>query len=186
MMDGQSLNGHPTCLAPDEEMSLANEGLSPNCSADTACQWLKANKFSAYVKVFSNFSGIDLLRLEKEDLIEICGITDGIRLFHALNQTQQVKPRLTLYLCQVTSRLYHAIYLETISLAELKDKVAEVFGIQQSQIDELCWKGPCGNVVKIENEVIYSFTDQECFALEFEQITDNTYRIMLESVKQTT
>lgn len=70
--------------------------------------WLKNNRFAAYVSTFSNFSGgqllfttvylfttvcftnktlftgADLLRLSRDDLIQICGLADGIRLNNAL------------------------------------------------------------------------------------------------------
>lgn len=44
-------------------------------------------------------SGGDLLRLTRDDLIQICGLADGIRLNNAL-QSRAVRPRLTVYVCQ--------------------------------------------------------------------------------------
>lgn len=44
-----------------------------------------ANRFNKYHKMFSNFTGTDMLRLSRSDLIEMCGIADGLRLFYALH-----------------------------------------------------------------------------------------------------
>ena len=49
--------------------------------------------------VFFTQTGADLLRLTRDDLIQICGLADGIRLNNAL-QARNVRPRLTLYICQ--------------------------------------------------------------------------------------
>ncbi|KAF3861055.1 hypothetical protein F7725_001310 [Dissostichus mawsoni] len=42
------------------------------------------NRFSPFCRLFTNFSGADLLKLTREDVIQICGPADGIRLFNAL------------------------------------------------------------------------------------------------------
>ncbi|MEQ2181298.1 hypothetical protein GOODEAATRI_010012, partial [Goodea atripinnis] len=47
-------------------------------------QWLHRRRFSPFSRLFSSFSGADLLRMSREDLIQICGLADGIRLFNAM------------------------------------------------------------------------------------------------------
>ena len=51
------------------------------------------------------FSGCDLLRLSRDDLIQICGLADGIRLNNAL-QSKTMRPKLTIYLCQARTQPY--------------------------------------------------------------------------------
>ena len=46
--------------------------------------WLAQNRFTSYVSLFANYTGADLLRLTRRDLIELCGAADGIRLFNTL------------------------------------------------------------------------------------------------------
>lgn len=46
--------------------------------------WLNANRFTSYLSLFVNYSGADLLRLSRNDLMELCGAADGIRLYNAL------------------------------------------------------------------------------------------------------
>lgn len=48
-------------------------------------QWLNAHRFSQYASTFSHFCGADLLRMSKEDMIQICGIADGIRMYNILH-----------------------------------------------------------------------------------------------------
>ncbi|XP_048848700.1 upstream-binding protein 1 isoform X11 [Brienomyrus brachyistius] len=75
------------------------EQLSPLASMQDVQQWLQKNRFATYTRVFSNFSGSDLLKLTREDLVQICGAADGIRLFNAL-KSRSVRPRLTVYVSQ--------------------------------------------------------------------------------------
>lgn len=48
-------------------------------------QWLNMHRLGQYVQTFSQFSGADLLRMTKEDLIQICGLADGIRMYNTLH-----------------------------------------------------------------------------------------------------
>ena len=59
--------------------------LNAEANAQQTAQWLQSNRFSSLVRTFNRFSGADLLRLSRDDLIQICGLADGIRLFNALH-----------------------------------------------------------------------------------------------------
>lgn len=48
-------------------------------------QWLNMHRLGQYVSTFSQFSGADLFRMSKEDLVQICGLADGIRLYNTLH-----------------------------------------------------------------------------------------------------
>jgi transcription factor CP2 and related proteins len=43
------------------------------------------HRLQAYAATFAHFSGADLLRMTKEDLVQICGLADGIRMFNILH-----------------------------------------------------------------------------------------------------
>uniref|UniRef100_A0A8P0NTP7 Upstream-binding protein 1 n=1 Tax=Canis lupus familiaris TaxID=9615 RepID=A0A8P0NTP7_CANLF len=99
-----------TCSVPDSNSSSPNhqgdgvsqacsEQLQPSATIQETQQWLLKNRFSSYTRLFSNFSGADLLKLTKEDLVQICGAADGIRLYNSL-KSRSVRPRLTIYVCQ--------------------------------------------------------------------------------------
>ncbi|CAO2614441.1 Upstream-binding protein 1 [Lemmus lemmus] len=84
-----------TCSIPDSNSSSPNhqgdgvaqasgEQIQPSATTQETQQWLLKNRFSSYTRLFSNFSGADLLKLTKEDLVQICGAADGIRLYNSL------------------------------------------------------------------------------------------------------
>lgn len=64
-------------------------------SIQEAHHWLASHHFSAYLSIFASYSGADLLRLSRRDLVELCGPGDGIRLFNALRG----RTLRTLYVC---------------------------------------------------------------------------------------
>ncbi|XP_032647215.1 transcription factor CP2-like protein 1 isoform X2 [Chelonoidis abingdonii] len=86
----------PSCPS-DCPAENTDEALSPCASILETQQWLHKNRFSGYCRMLANFTGADLLKLSRSDLIQICGAADGIRLSNAL-KARCVRPRLTLYM----------------------------------------------------------------------------------------
>ncbi|MBN3297663.1 TFCP2 factor, partial [Amia calva] len=139
---------------------------------EEAQQWLHRNRFSPFCRLFTNFSGADLLKLTRDDVIQICGPADGIRLFNAL-KGRVVRPRLTVYVCQESQQgrdqqlqkqengdaanstffVYHAIYLEDLTATELTEKIAQLFSISPRQISQIYKQGPTGIHVLVSDEV---------------------------------
>lgn len=62
-----------------------NEQLTPSSSTDQTIAWLTRNRFEKYLQTFCSFCGTDMLRMSREDLIQICGHADGIRLYNSLH-----------------------------------------------------------------------------------------------------
>uniref|UniRef100_A0A8D0ELR7 Transcription factor CP2 n=1 Tax=Strix occidentalis caurina TaxID=311401 RepID=A0A8D0ELR7_STROC len=142
--------------------------------------------------------GADLLKLTREDVIQICGPADGIRLFNAL-KGRMVRPRLTIYVCQESQQLrdlqqkhedrdtvtstffvYHAIYLEELTAVELTEKLAQLFSISSQQISQIYKQGPTGIHVLISDEMIQNFQDESCFVLDtMKAETNDSYHIIL-------
>uniref|UniRef100_A0A3Q3DU60 Transcription factor CP2 n=1 Tax=Hippocampus comes TaxID=109280 RepID=A0A3Q3DU60_HIPCM len=158
--------------------------LLPAATPQDAQQWLLRNRFSPFSRLFTNFSGADLLKLTREDVIQICGPADGIRLFNAL-KGRVVRPRLTIYVCQesqqardqqikhengdaanITFFIYHAIYLEELTATELTEKIAQLFNISPRQINQIFKQGPTGIHVLVSDEMIQNFQDEVCFVLD--------------------
>ncbi|ETE59023.1 Alpha-globin transcription factor CP2, partial [Ophiophagus hannah] len=174
---------HTTYSIPDSNSSSPNhqgegvsltggEQLHPSATIQETQQWLLKHRFSTYTRVFSNFSGADLLKLTREDLVQICGPADGIRLYNAL-KSRSVRPRLTIYVCQEQSRtirlerqqdsgngenngaifVYHAIYLEEMAASEVTRKLALVFNIPLHQINQVYRQGPTGIHILVSDQV---------------------------------
>lgn len=51
---------------------------------DHAHAWLTTNRFGQFLSLFANYTYQDLLRLSRRDLVDLCGVADGIRLYNAL------------------------------------------------------------------------------------------------------
>ncbi|CAI5788214.1 upstream-binding protein 1 isoform X2 [Podarcis raffonei] len=162
---------------------VSGEQLHPSATIQEAQQWLLKHRFSTYTRLFSNFSGADLLKLTREDLVQICGPADGIRLYNAL-KSRSVRPRLTIYVCQEQSRslqlerqqdsgsgesrngaiyVYHAIYLEEMAASEVMRKLALVFNIPLHQINQVYRQGPTGIHILVSDQMVQNFEDESCF-----------------------
>uniref|UniRef100_A0A8C2E958 Transcription factor CP2-like 1 n=1 Tax=Cyprinus carpio TaxID=7962 RepID=A0A8C2E958_CYPCA len=126
-------------------------------------QWLHRNRFSSFSRLFSGFSGSDLLKMSREDLIQICGPADGIRLFNAI-KGRCIQPRLTVYVSQLQNRnqlhtkaagedVYHALYLEDLTVLELTEKIANLYNVPSQQILRVYRQGPTGIHVLVSDEV---------------------------------
>ncbi|KAM9855263.1 transcription factor CP2 isoform 1-T1 [Aulostomus maculatus] len=177
---------------------LIAKNLLPTATPQDAQQWLHRNRFSPFCRLFTNFSGADLLKLTRDDVIQICGPADGIRLFNAL-KGRVVRPRLTIYVCQESQQareqqskhengeaatntffVYHAIYLEELTATELTEKIAQLFNISPRQINQIFKQGPTGIHVLVSDEMIQNFQDEVCFVLDtMKDDTNDGYHIIL-------
>ncbi|KAL3837134.1 hypothetical protein ACJMK2_022512 [Sinanodonta woodiana] len=93
----------------------------------------------------------DILRLSRDDLIQICGLADGIRLNNALHN-RPIQPRLTLYVCQEPGAMYHALYLESLCRDELLSQIAQLFQVPQEGIKDIFVEGPSSIQVVLTDE----------------------------------
>ncbi|XP_078581495.1 upstream-binding protein 1-like isoform X2 [Branchiostoma floridae x Branchiostoma japonicum] len=155
---------HPPPTEDGDDKAGATEPLSPGANIQETQNWLVHNRFGNYVRTFNNFAGADLLRLTREDLVQICGPADGIRLFNAL-QARAIRPRLTMYVCLESQHVYHAIFLENLCVEELKLKIAQLFNASPSQLADLYRQGPTGIHVIITDQMVQNLNDETCFAL---------------------
>ncbi|XP_041097568.1 transcription factor CP2 [Polyodon spathula] len=175
----------------------SSQNLLPTATPQEAQQWLLRNRFSSFCRLFNNFSGTDLLKLTREDVIQICGPADGIRLFNAV-KGRVVRPRLTIYVCQESQQtreqqkhengdapggtffVYHAIYLEELTALELTEKIAQLFSISPQQISQIYKQGPTGIHVLVCDEMLLNFQDESCFILDtMKAETSDSYHIIL-------
>uniref|UniRef100_A0A8B9Q7X9 Transcription factor CP2 like 1 n=1 Tax=Apteryx owenii TaxID=8824 RepID=A0A8B9Q7X9_APTOW len=155
--------------------------LLPSASIQDAQQWLHRNRFSPFCRLFSSFSGADLLKMSKEDFVQICGPADGIRLFNAI-KGRNVRPKMTIYVCQEPEQnrshlhqkrengdgglcVYHAIFLEELTTLELIEKIANLYSISPQQINRIYRQGPTGIHVLVSNEMVQNFQDESCFVI---------------------
>ncbi|KAJ9592418.1 hypothetical protein L9F63_015938, partial [Diploptera punctata] len=179
--DSQPLSSVSDIPLPGETSSytLYLQPLPSEATAQQTAQWLQSNRFGSYLRVFSSFSGADILRLSRDDLIQICGLPDGIRLFNALH-SKAIAPRLTLYLCMEQNPVYHALYLDSMLCSEMANKLAQLMGITADQIHNIYIQGPGGIHVLITDDVVRNLKDESMFAIEILQDhSGERYRLLL-------
>ncbi|KAI7798790.1 upstream-binding protein 1 [Triplophysa rosa] len=174
---------------------MSTESLSPTASIQETQKWLLKNRFNSYSRMFTHFSGSDLLKLTREDLVQICGAADGIRLYNAL-KSRAVHPRLTVYVSMEASpndsplsekhghskkgdhgsptsiHVYHALYLEEMTACELTRKISSVLALPLSQINQVYKQGPTGIHILLRDQMVYNLLDESSFIVS--TIQDDT------------
>ncbi|KAM6955451.1 transcription factor CP2-like protein 1 isoform 2-T2 [Lycodopsis pacificus] len=180
--------------SPNQQGELLLAGccdhLLPSSSPQDTQQWLHRYRFSPFSKLFYSFSGADLLRMSREDLIQICGPADGIRLFNTM-KGRCIQPRLTIYVCQQHTRhqpaikpgggdIYHALYLEELTLLDLSEKIALLCSITPQQITHIYRQKPSGIHVLVSDEMVQIFKEETSFILSIirDENTDG-YHVVL-------
>jgi len=136
--------------------------LPQNAPVDTTAGWLAYNRYGQYVKTFNNFDARDLLRLSKDELSQMIGLTDGIRLHNDLHMLP-VSPRLTLYLARLHDQLFHPVLLQEVTLAELSNKIVEIAELATNSISRIVLEGPNKIVIKLTDELLRHQPTDSCF-----------------------
>ncbi|XP_017000222.2 upstream-binding protein 1 isoform X1 [Drosophila takahashii] len=106
-----------------------NQNIMPESTPSQVTQWLTNHRLTSYLSTFAHFSGADIMRMSKEDLIQICGLADGIRMFNIL-RAKTIAPRLTLY-ASLDGCSYNAIYLLSNTAKELQQKLFKMPGFYE-------------------------------------------------------
>lgn len=180
----------PTNAAPiearphsNEEQNFNVERISPNFNPQQTIQWLTQNRFERYLQTFVNFSGADMLRMTRDDLIQICGHADGIRLFNALH-TKSIAPKFTIYVCRDNSSVFRAIPLFNFNTSELIQKLCIIACVAQDQIRDIYLLGPQGIHIQINNELLMQFKDESTYHLEVLNENGGIILLLKSSVKK--
>ncbi|XP_059472926.1 transcription factor CP2-like protein 1 [Neocloeon triangulifer] len=162
-----------------EEVPVYMEPLPAEATAPQTAQWLQTQRFGQYLRTFSSFCGSDILRLTRDDMIQICGLADGIRLYNALH-SKSIIPRLTLYLCQEGAQVYHALYLNSLQRSEMTSRLAELVGIPSHSVIDVYLQGPNGIHVFLTDQVVANLKDDSMFFVEIINDTSSeSFRLLL-------
>jgi len=125
LMDANMVS--PQQVATDMDDYAIN--IMPDSTSTQVAHWLTTNRLTSYLSTFAHFSGSDIMRMSKEDLIQICGLADGIRMFNIL-RAKAIAPRLTFYVSMDGSS-YNAVYLLSNTSKELTHKLFKLPGIYE-------------------------------------------------------
>lgn len=152
------------CIGTHNERTACSDALTSQSSVPETIRWLRANRFGNHLNTFSNYSGFDLLRLSRQDLKDLIGVTDGIRLHNAL-QNKSLSTKICIYIMLEGSKnsLYQAIYLEMLAYYELVSKVCITFNIDPSSIIGCQKSGPKGINICVTDEVVSHMENDSCY-----------------------
>ena len=67
------------------DFEVKDEYLDKDATIESTQNWLEANRFTRFLHLFTNYSAIDMLKLSRDDLIDLCDKSEGIRLFNAIH-----------------------------------------------------------------------------------------------------
>ncbi|XP_022248162.1 transcription factor CP2-like [Limulus polyphemus] len=104
----------------------------------------------------------DIVQLNRDDLIQICGVADGIRLYNTLH-SRTIPPKLTIYVASSGDQAFHAVYLETFSVQDLLQKLKDVFRLQKETVNGIYMMGPSGIHFHITDMVIQNMSNDSIY-----------------------
>ncbi|XP_022915325.1 transcription factor CP2 [Onthophagus taurus] len=162
---------------PVVDDSKSSDFLLDVSTPEQTLRWLTTNRFDKYINIFSSFSGADMLRMSREDLIQICGQADGIRLYNALH-VKAIAPKLTIYVSLEHTKIFNAVFLSNYSSNELIQKLAGMLGVGADKIRNVYVQGPQAIHILLSNDVISRFKEESMFNLDVLQ-ENESYVILL-------
>ncbi|CAF4081471.1 unnamed protein product [Rotaria sp. Silwood2] len=137
-------------------------------SNEQVLNWLNNNNFSSVINRFQHYKGVDILRLSKNDIRQICNDDNAIsiRLYNQLNETL-IQPLKILYITLTNNDIYSTIYLHTLTCHELLEKLFELIQQPKQEIFNIILEL---NKIKIridkDNVVKYSLPNESRFYLK--------------------
>ncbi|KAK0162467.1 hypothetical protein PV327_006242 [Microctonus hyperodae] len=125
-----------------------------NRNIQEAAAWLR-KYFPAHESTFVNYSGIDLLNLTRQELVQFCGPLDGIRMYNEIIEKAPV-PKLVIYCALETDEqpIWKIIRLFEKTSDALTEKLSTVFNLPKDRLHSILFQGPRGIHVQICNDLV--------------------------------
>lgn len=79
---------------------------------------------------------------------------------------RSIAPKLTMYVCRENSSVYHALYLNAHSSAELCLKLCGIIGVPNDQVRSVYLQGPHGIHVHLNDDVIRHVKEESMFSVD--------------------
>lgn len=61
--------------------------------------------------------------------------------------------------------MYHALYLEDLTLGDLSEKIALLYSVTPQQISHIYRQGPTGIHILVSDEMVQNFTEETSFVV---------------------
>lgn len=104
--------------------------------------------------------------MSREDLIQICGVADGIRLFNTLH-SKAPTPKLTLYFSlEGNGSLWRVTYLDNLTSIALTSKLLNTLNLSHDRLHSVLFLGPQGIHVLVTDELVANMKDESMYLVE--------------------
>ncbi|CAG2114708.1 unnamed protein product, partial [Medioppia subpectinata] len=104
----------------------------------------------------------DLRRLSRDDLIQICGVSDGIRLYNTIHAIPSTT-RLTIFVT-TDGKVHNGIYLKILTEEELRHRLTETLGIVGQTLRHIYLIGPNDIRIKLTNNVVMNMKNESIYS----------------------
>jgi len=155
--------------------------LPHNATSETTSGWLAYNRYGQFVKTFSHYDARDMLRLSKDELVQMIGMVDGVRLYNDLH-LKPVSPRLSLFLAPAGDSAFTPVMLQDVTVTELVKNVAEIIDAPSSLFNKVLMEGPNKISIKLTDEFLRHQPPDSAYFIHLIQ-GGETCDIRLEPVK---
>ncbi|XP_066142922.1 transcription factor CP2-like protein 1 isoform X1 [Euwallacea fornicatus] len=163
--------------------SFNNNHLNQFSNPNETVHWLTVNRFEKYLDVFNRFSGSDMLRMSRDDMMQICGQADGIRLHNALH-LRAIAPKLKLYICRENISVFNAVFLSSHSHMELLQKLCSMMSVRVEQVKAVYVEGPQAIHVQLNDDFLRHVESETMFSLSVLQENGMNIFVLKRTVKQ--
>ncbi|KAH8876525.1 Upstream-binding protein 1 [Schistosoma japonicum] len=151
-------------------------------TASQVTKWLHQSNFENLVETFKNFTGCDILRLTKEDLLSVCGSLEGLRLYNSL-YNKPVVPRCTLYVCLKGDIIYHAVMLYEMNVHELRCRIASILSCRHECLKVICLITEHDIPVLLSDELIIQLKDKSTYQIILNRVCGNKMNLFLKPIQ---
>ncbi|VDO08787.1 unnamed protein product [Rodentolepis nana] len=132
--------------------------------------WLRVAGFGSLRSKFAKFTGADMLRLSRRDLVLMCGTMEGIRLSNALLQ-KPPRATCTIFVKKESESVFQSIYLYQQTESELRIRLSSYLKLSTSlqNISIILKKSPNLDIA-INDEMVAYFDDQSCYTVQVSEM----------------
>ncbi|XP_057328199.1 transcription factor CP2 isoform X2 [Microplitis mediator] len=152
--------------------------LPENANPMQTAAWLRANGLQKLEATFKTRSARDLRSLTRRDLIEICGLVDGILLYNRVQLPQR-----KLYFSMDSDGMddWKIIYLRNLTSEALTLEIIKKFNISYERLHSVWVQGPHNIRIVMSNEDVEHMEDRELYLIEIikDSPNDNNYKLLL-------
>jgi len=174
--------------------------ITENSSVSFVQQWLRLKKFHNFQSKFANFSGQDMLILQRDDFIQIGQegpgypnpIAECIRLYNAVrsSKTTEASNNLVLYVrLPGEEDCYYPLFLKEKSVMALKLELAIKMNIDPNTIEKILNKRKttfsAGINVMVTDEMVASIKSESSYKINISSSTNQSADGVIITIQQT-